>query len=170
MDDASNRRSERKRTMSKTDDELAKLRAEVAELKRTVRSSNHGSEEEIAKYRDELHQAREQQMSRASNFSAEDLKAMNDACPPSAMRDIITRGAAPRPPSADGVSGQLTRAHPSPGLPGSNRGWVDARPIGPPPGIQHVDRLVDAQDARDRHDLLVAEARRAAERKIAEGK
>lgn len=28
-------------------------------------------------------------------------------------------------------------------------GWQEATPLGPPPGIAHIDRLVDAQDEAD---------------------
>jgi hypothetical protein len=153
---------------SKQDQEIADLKREVAELRQAVRRPTPSSDADVAAWRDQIHQARERQMSNASNFSAEDLKAMDAACPPSAMQDIITKGGAPRAPSADGISGQLTSAHPNPGLPGSHRGWVDSRPLGPPPGIAHVDRLVDAQDAKDRHELVMQHARREAERKFAE--
>jgi hypothetical protein len=152
---------------AKQDEEIADLRRQVAFSEPSVALAIL-PRRTLLKRRDELHQMRERQMSNASNFSREDLAAMAAACPPSAMHDIISKGGAPRPPSADGVSGQLTRAHPSPGLPGSHRGWVEPRPISSPPGVAACDRLVDAQDAKDRHDLMVAEARRAAERKLAE--
>jgi hypothetical protein len=32
-------------------------------------------------------------------------------------------------------------------------GWQDPKPLGPPEGIDLVDRLVDAQDERDRREL-----------------
>jgi hypothetical protein len=153
---------------TKQDQQIEDLKREVAELRHAVRGVNHGSDAEIAAWREEMHRASEARMSRVQNFTAEQLREMDAACPPSAMQDIITKGAAPRPPSADGVSGQLTRAHPSPGLAGSH-GWQNPRPLGPPPGVAAADRLMDAQDARDRHDLMVAEARRAAERKLAKG-
>jgi hypothetical protein len=34
-------------------------------------------------------------------------------------------------------------------------GWRDEVPLGPQPGIEHVDRLVDAQDAKDRAELAL---------------
>jgi hypothetical protein len=33
-------------------------------------------------------------------------------------------------------------------------GWVEPRPLEAPPGIEHVDRLVDAQDRIDRAELI----------------
>jgi hypothetical protein len=44
-------------------------------------------------------------------------------------------------------------------------GWRPETPFGPQPGINHVDRLVDAQDARDRAELIAEHARTAAVRK-----
>jgi hypothetical protein len=51
-------------------------------------------------------------------------------------------------PSAAPVSAQNTS------------GWRDAQPLGPPPGIAQADRLMDAQDARDRAELIAQDARR----------
>jgi hypothetical protein len=34
-------------------------------------------------------------------------------------------------------------------------GWVDPRPLEPPPGIEHCDRLVDEQDKVDRAELAL---------------
>jgi hypothetical protein len=39
-------------------------------------------------------------------------------------------------------------------------GWRDPAPLGPPPGIAQADRLMDAQDAKDRAELIAQEARR----------
>ena len=40
-------------------------------------------------------------------------------------------------------------------------GWRDEVPISTPPGIAHIDRLVDAQDEQDRTELArkIAQAR-----------
>jgi hypothetical protein len=40
------------------------------------------------------------------------------------------------------------------------KGWIDNIPLGPPPGVALCDRLMDAQDARDRADLIDAEIKR----------
>jgi hypothetical protein len=40
-------------------------------------------------------------------------------------------------------------------------GWRDEVPLGPPPGIEHCDRLVDAQDAKDRAELIERELKLA---------
>ena len=42
-----------------------------------------------------------------------------------------------------------------------NRGWVDAAPLpDSPPGYQHIDRMMNAQDARDRAERVAELARR----------
>ena len=39
-------------------------------------------------------------------------------------------------------------------------GWRTAQALSNPPGVAQADRLMDAQDQRDRADLIAAEARR----------
>jgi hypothetical protein len=39
-------------------------------------------------------------------------------------------------------------------------GWVDPQPLKPPPGIDIIDAMCDAQDARDRADRLREEVAR----------
>lgn len=43
-------------------------------------------------------------------------------------------------------------------------GWRDSRPLEAPAGINHVDRLCEAADARDRAQLIADEARRLAKK------
>ena len=145
--------------------EIADLRRELAELKRKVEPEPIDWERRIAEHRDAMHQIAEGRMARASNFSREDLAAMEAACPTSAVRDIVAKGTI-KPPSADGTAGTIS-SHSDPGLPGSHRGngWRPETPFGPQPGINHVDRLVDAQDAKDRAELIAEHARTAAVRK-----
>jgi hypothetical protein len=39
-------------------------------------------------------------------------------------------------------------------VPGSGTGWAHETPLGPPPGIRYVDAQLDAQDAKDRAELV----------------
>ena len=55
-------------------------------------------------------------------------------------------------------------------VPGSGTGWAHETPIGPPPGVAQADRLMDAQDARDRAELSKRDAQLRAMEKMAEGK
>ena len=43
-------------------------------------------------------------------------------------------------------------------------------PLRPPPGVAQADRLMDAQDAKDRAELIEREAKFKAMQKLAEGK
>jgi hypothetical protein len=117
-------------------------------------------EREAAEWRDKMHQASEARMSRASAFSHDQIAAMQAAAPPDTINDLVTHGVV-REPSAAGSSGLVTKVSANPGLPGST-GWRTATPIGPPPGVALADRLMDHQDAIDRHHLMVEEARRRA--------
>jgi hypothetical protein len=144
--------------------EIADLRRELAELKRKVEPEPIDWERRIAEHRDAMHQIAEGRMARASNFSREDLAAMEAACPTSAVRDIVPKGTI-KPPSADGTAGTISAVHRSPGVYPNTSGWRSETPFGPQPGIAHVDRLVDAQDVRDRAELIAQEARTAAVRK-----
>jgi hypothetical protein len=101
-------------------------------------------------------------MSRAVNWSAEELRAFEAAVPPSVARDIAAHSSHPGPSTAGsgGTISSVAQSRPSTGY---------VRPLGPPPGVAACDRLMDAADARDRHDLIVEHARRAAERKLAKG-
>jgi hypothetical protein len=93
-------------------------------------------------------------------------------CPTDMMRDIVRdHQNEPRGPSQAGASGQVTKVSSNAGLPGTvnTHGWRDATPLGPQPHIQHVDRLMDAQDRKDRADLIQQEARRRAAELKAKG-
>jgi hypothetical protein len=146
------------------DEKIAALEREVEALKRKVEPEPIDWERRIAEHRDQMHQMAEARMARAGNFSREDLAAMEAAAPRSVCQDIAARGGV-RPPSADGTTGTISSIHRSPGVYSNTGGWRPETPFGPQPGINHVDRLVDAQDARDRAELIAQEARTAAVRR-----
>jgi hypothetical protein len=77
-------------------------------------------------------------------------RAMYEAVPDSLMRDIVNdhrRGVSP-PSSLATTPGEPPR-------PPRGTGWADPAPLGPPPGINYIDQMMDAQDARDRAALIV---------------
>jgi hypothetical protein len=94
------------------------------------------------------------------------LRAMVDAVPDRMLRDIVrdNRGA-PTGPTTMNPSSQ--RGGPV-NVPGSGTGWAREIPLGPPPGVAQADRLMDAQDAKDRAALIEREAQFKAMEKIAE--
>ena len=51
---------------------------------------------------------------------------------------------------------------------GAGGPWQHEIPIGPPPGVNYADRLMDAQDARDRAELIERDAKLKAMQKMAE--
>jgi hypothetical protein len=51
---------------------------------------------------------------------------------------------------------------------GRGTGWSEPRPLQNPSGVNYIDRLMDAQDAKDRHERVVQDAQRQALRKAAE--
>jgi hypothetical protein len=90
--------------------------------------------------------------------------------PPSAMADLVNcvgDGTIKEIVKSGGVAVlQSTTTTPTPTrVAEQNRsGWRDAQPLSNPPGVAIADRLVDAQDARDRAELIAAEARRLAKK------
>jgi hypothetical protein len=143
-------------------DKIAALEKEVAALKNAIKPPPVDMERAIAEWRDQQHRAHEAHMNHAAPFTREDIAAFDKACPPSVSQDIARRGGIP-PPSLAGQDGKITAVRGPSGLPGT--GWVAPRSLGPPPGIEHVDRIVAAQDARDRAELIAQEARVQAVRK-----
>ena len=54
------------------------------------------------------------------------------------------------------------------GVPGGGTGWAHSAPLGPPPGVAQADRLMDAQDLKDRRELIEQKAKEQALLKSAE--
>jgi hypothetical protein len=144
-----------------TPEEEAALKSRVAELEAKVSPPKSDFVPmSDAEWRDQMHQMRERRMAHASNFHPDDLRAMEAACPTDLVKGIALRDArAPTGPSSAGTSGTVTRVSSNPGIPGSNTGWVNSRPLGPPEGLRYVDAQLDAQDAKDRHERIVQEAK-----------
>ena len=96
------------------------------------------------------------------------LAAMVAAEPRGFMAGVVrdNRGAPTGPTSAiprstDGGGGSAN-------APGSGTGWAHETPIGPPPGLRYVDAQLDAQDAKDRSELIEREAKLQATQKVTE--
>jgi hypothetical protein len=96
------------------------------------------------------------------------LAAMLAAEPRGFMQGVLrdNRGA------PTGPTGMIPRSQqPAGGGPaasGSGTGWGHSTPLGPPPGVAQADRLMDAQDARDRAELVDREAKLQAMEKMTE--
>jgi hypothetical protein len=96
------------------------------------------------------------------------LRAMVAAVPDRLMRDIVKdHVGAPTGPTTMNPSSTSQRGGPA-NVPGSGTGWAYEIPLGPPPGIQHVDAQIDAQDAKDRAERIEQQAQLEAMAKLAE--
>ena len=149
------------------DERIAALQRELDLLKRALpvtEDQRVAMDRRAKEWQNEMHQMREARMAHAAPFTRADYAAFEAATPRSVCQDIAARGGV-RPPSADGTAGTISVVHRSPGVYPNTNGWRSETPFGPQPGINHVDRLVDAQDARDRAELILQEARTAAVRK-----
>ena len=152
-----------------TADKIAKLEAEVAELKAKVSppKSNFVPMSD-AEWIDQMHQMRERRMSFASNFHPDDLRAMEAACPTPMMKEIALRDArAPTGPSNMNPSSTSRGGSPA-NVPGSGTGWVEPAPLVPPPGLRYVDAQIDAADARDKAERIRQDVQLKAMEKMAE--
>ena len=95
------------------------------------------------------------------------LAAMVNAVPDNFMRDVVRDNRAPRTPATIPASSQrVSNVRNASG----GTGWFTPTPLSPPPGIGLADKLMDAQDQRDRAELIEREARLRAMAKLAEGK
>jgi hypothetical protein len=128
-------------------DELAELKKRVAELEKAAKPPAPFDPGPIQRF----------DYTAGMSMPASALRDMVNAVPTDMIREIAMRdGRAPTGPSAQGVV-------PSSQPMGSVRvGGGNTVPLGPPPGVAQADRIVDAFDRRDRHELMMAEARRQA--------
>jgi hypothetical protein len=139
--------------MTSDADKIAKLEAEIDALKAKVSppKSNFVPMSD-AEWIDRMHQMRERRMNFASNFHPDDIRAMEAACPTSAVKDIVAHGHIPSPSGMAGASGQVTRVSSNPGIPGSGTGWQAPTPLSNPPGTNWVDAICIADDVRQRKE------------------
>jgi hypothetical protein len=150
--------------MTDNKDEIADLKRELAQVKAAMQPPLTGKDMEraVAEHRDRMHALAEARMANASAFSREDLAAMERATPTAMVQEIAMRdNRAPLGPSAEGVipsSQPLSNIRTG----GNGTGWQAPIPLGPQPGINHIDRLLDHADAVDRHERMMQEAQRLA--------
>jgi hypothetical protein len=141
--------------MTDSENELAALQARVAELEARAKPPKPFTPEPYQRF----------DPTAGMSMPRSAMEAMVNAVDDRTMRDLAAHGTIPGPSAAG--AGSTISSHSDPGLPGSHRGngWRPETPFGPQPGINHVDRLVDAQDAKDRAELIAEHARTAAVRK-----
>jgi hypothetical protein len=130
----------------------AQMAARIAELERAAKPPPAPDPKNFQRY------------DPTANFGmpAETVREMARAVPDSMIQDIALRDSrAPTGPSAQGVvpsSQPLSNVRTG----GSGTGWAREVPLSNPPGVRILDEIMDAQDAQDRHERMMAEARRQA--------
>ena len=148
--------------MTKQTDEIAALRKRIEELEAKAKPP-----EPPKPFVPEPYQRYDPTAGMSMPPSA--LAAMVNAEPRGFMQAVVrdNRGAPTGPtgaiPRSSGGGGPAN-------VPGSGTNWGHATPLGPPPGVAQADRLMDAQDAKDRAELVEREAKLRAMEKMAEGK
>jgi hypothetical protein len=142
---------------------LAELKAKVDPPKSTFTPMSD------AEWRDQMHQAAERRMSMAMPPSV--VRYFADGVTAADCADL--RQQSHRPTGRPGMipdSQQPSGGGGPANVPGSGTGWGHSTPLGPPPGVAQADRLMDAQDQKDRAELVEREARFKAMEKLAEQK
>ena len=89
------------------------------------------------------------------------MQAMIDGVPESVMQGI--RADARKPNPVTQASSSTVKSTPSAqqSQPQRKGGWVEPRPLESPPGLKYVDAQIDAQDAKDRAELIERELKLA---------
>jgi hypothetical protein len=150
--------------MTKKDDELAALRKRIEELEAKTKPP-----EPEKPFVPQPYQRYDPTAGMCMPPSA--LRAMVAAEPRNFMRDVVRDNRAPSTPTGAIPRSQQASSGGGPvNVPGSGTNWGHSTPLGPPPGVAQADRLMDAQDAKDRAELIEREAKFKAMEKLAEGK
>jgi len=142
----------------KPEDELAALKARVEELERANKPPKPFVPEPYQKY------------DPTANFTLPPsvVREMAAVVPHNFMQDVVRDNRAPSGrPGAIPASGQASSAPPG-GTPGDGTGWSREIPLGPSMHQRYVDAQLDAQDAKDRRELIEQKAREQALLKAAE--
>jgi hypothetical protein len=126
--------------------DIAELRAEIERLKTALSGKEDKPpkstfvEMSDAEWRDRMHQAAEKRMSMAMPPSVHQYFA--DGVTAADCADL--RQQAHRPTGRPGMIPEQPTSGGSGDAPVNKSGWRDATPIGPPPGIELIDRAVNA--------------------------
>jgi hypothetical protein len=153
--------------MGAIQDKLEALEAEVARLKQSTPTViDHAA---AARFKDEMHQASEARASRFNPFTRDQLDEMRQAAPDNVCAGIVRDNqASPTVPRSVIPSSGATDVRGPLVPPGSGSGWSREVQLSNPPGVAQADRLMDAQDRRDRHEAVLQEAKRLALQKAVE--
>jgi hypothetical protein len=145
--------------MMNTAKKIAALELEIEKLKAAQASPPPApTEQEVAKYRDEMHQMRERRAN-AFQFRPEILGPMVAACGTADLQDLARHGTV-QSQSQVGARDLGTSVRSGGGVPpAGGSGWRTAAPLQPPHGVELCDRLVDHQDDLDMAKRIEENAR-----------
>jgi hypothetical protein len=144
--------------MTKADDEIAALRARADELERAAKPP----EPLVSDWTPPPNPIDRLCM------SPQVVRDMAAAVPDRDIKDIVARGGIQGPTGMAPTTSQVGRVSTSPGILGSGTGWAREIPLGPSPHQRYVDQQIDAQDMKDRQELIEKKAREQAAMKLAE--
>ena len=124
------------------DDELSKLKKQVADLKERIdppprQPSTHPRFDPTE----------------GMSMPASAMRDLINAVPDALMRDLRGDARKPNPMALSGGITKPTAAEPQKVI--GKKGFIEERPIEPPPGIAHCDRMMDEQDKVDRAELAL---------------
>jgi hypothetical protein len=83
------------------------------------------------------------------SMPASAMKAMIDAIPESVMQGLRTDAFKPNPVTGGPNPQPQPKQRATPN-------WIEERPLESPPGIKHIDAMMDAQDERDKAERALA--------------
>ena len=142
-------------------DELEALKQRVAELEAKAKPPEPLKSEPFQRY------------DPTANFTLPPsvVREMAAAVPPNFMQDVVRDNRAPsRPGAIPSSQQQAGGVHSGGGAAGDGTGWSRSIPLGPSMHQRYVDAQLDAQDAKDRRELIEQKAREQALLKAAERK
>jgi hypothetical protein len=149
--------------MTNAKDELAALKARVAELERKEAETNKPPP---APFVPQPYEPIDWTARMSMPESA--IRAMVAAEPRDFMRDVVRDNRAPTTPATIPSSSQQPTSVRGSNVPGSGTGWAHETPLGPPPGLRYVDAQLDAQDNKDRAELIERDTKLQAMEKMTE--
>jgi hypothetical protein len=143
---------------NKQADKIAALERELAEVKAAqdkAKPIDWAAEERATReYMSQMHDMRERRMSLATPPSV--IRDFADGVSEANCRAIAATARAPTGPTTMAPSSPPVTGVRSGGgnVPGSGSGWAREIPLSSPPGVAQADRLMDAQDAKDKAERI----------------
>jgi hypothetical protein len=148
-------------------DEIAELKKELAEQKAKVEALERANKPKEPFVREPWQPI---DYTAGMSMPRSVMEEMARAVPDHVMSGVVRDSHAPRSPTMHGPADQVTASSPRGGSAGDGTGWARSIPLGPPPGLRYVDAQIDAQDRKDRRELIEQKAREQALLKAADSK